>query len=147
MHSRRTRTESNSSKFAPGRCFFSGGEHFFPIVNARWLDDVQNTASRRRAEQRIGLWLYDREGVGPARPDAGERDPEGSVDGNEMWALALPTEDGELLALGKVLDDETRPRSQGSAECAEEPNEEGETDRRVAEVVEIVSGGSALPAS
>ena len=62
--------------------------------------------------------LDDRQRVRPPRPDAGDDDPERTVDGPKPRSRSGATENRKLLAEKEVLGDEARPRPERSEQRA-----------------------------
>ena len=90
-----------------------------------------------------GLGLHDRDRVRPPQPDAGQDDPKGTIDGEKLRTLRLPTEDRELLAQREVLHDEAGPRPEGGADSAQDRHQQFEHDRTFVRVLDAVTGESA----
>jgi hypothetical protein len=63
-----------------------------------------------------GRWLHHRETFPPANPEAGEQDPEDTIDGPKTGARSSVSEARKLVAQRKVLGDEicTIPENGGN---------------------------------
>ena len=77
-----------------------------------------------------GRRLHDRERVAPSRPDAGDDDPEGAVDGPKLRAGPAALEHGELLPEHEYLYDEIRARAAARNERAEKGRDDREHSLR-----------------
>ena len=63
-----------------------------------------------------GVWLDDDQHIRPARPQAGESEPEGPVNPSQAWASGGAPEVGELLAKSEVFECEVSSGAKGRAE-------------------------------
>jgi hypothetical protein len=63
-----------------------------------------------------GVGLDDDEGIGPARPDLGQTNPESAVGGAEARVRCRAAEYAELLAEGEILEGELGTGSESRAE-------------------------------
>jgi hypothetical protein len=72
-----------------------------------------------------GRRLYQDQSVAPARPAAGELNPEGLVEPSELRPLRAVVQESELLPKGKVLEDQIPAPSQGRAERPQQGDNDG----------------------
>jgi len=72
-----------------------------------------------------GVWLDNDKHVRPARPEARQNEPEGTVALAQARAAGCALEVGQLLAQGEVLDCEVRAGAEGGTQRSNEAEEQG----------------------